>query len=108
MRSTRTPPPSSRRPRRPPRRRRAAGKVISAESGKLTVKVGGEDTTFTVPETAKVTIDGKEGKVDDIKPDSDVTVTSKGDDGDQASRPRVRPRRRRPRRPPRRPRRRAR
>ena len=54
----------------PAKETRAVGKVISAEGGKLTVKVGGEGMTFTVPETAKVTIDGKEGKVGDIKPDS--------------------------------------
>ena len=64
----------------PAKETRAVGKVISAEGGKLTVKVGGEGMTFTVPETAKVTVDGKEGKVGDIKPDSDVTVTSKGDE----------------------------
>ena len=64
----------------PAKETKAAGKVIAAEKGKLTVSVGGEDRNFAVPETAKVTIDGKDAKVGDIKPDSDVTVTSKGDE----------------------------
>ncbi len=58
---------------------KAAGKVVSAAKGKLTVNVGGEDRSFTVPETAMVTIDGKEGGLETIKKDSSVTVTSKGD-----------------------------
>ncbi len=64
----------------PAKETRAAGRVIRAEGGKLTVSVGGENHDFAVPDTAKVTIDGKDAKVVDIKPDSDVTVTSKGDE----------------------------
>jgi len=63
----------------PAKETRAAGKVISADKGKLTVSVGGEGMTFTVPETAKVTIDGKEGSLESVKKDSSVTVVSKGD-----------------------------
>jgi hemoglobin len=59
----------------------AAGKVTKVEKDKLTLKDDeGKEKSFTVPETAKLTINGKDGKLVDVKTDSSVTVTSKGDE----------------------------
>jgi len=56
------------------------GKVISAEKGKLSVmSAEGKERTYAVPEDAKIFIDDKGGKLADVKPDSAVTVTSKGE-----------------------------
>ncbi|HBI42469.1 MAG TPA: hypothetical protein DDY78_06370 [Planctomycetales bacterium] len=64
----------------PPVKETMTGKVISAEKGKLSVmSAQGKERTYAVPEDAKIFIDDKEGKLADVKPDSAVTVTSKGD-----------------------------
>jgi truncated hemoglobin YjbI len=58
----------------------AKGKVISAEKDKLSlIDPEGKEKTYTVPVTAKVLIDDKEGKLADVKADSAVTVTSLGE-----------------------------
>jgi Cu/Ag efflux protein CusF len=59
------------------------GKVVKAEPGKLTMtdKDGKAQHTHTVPADAKVTCDGKECKVEELKAGSEVKVTTeqKGD-----------------------------
>ncbi|MBP3955524.1 hypothetical protein J8F10_09550 [Gemmata sp. G18] len=54
------------------------GKVVKAEAGKLTMtdKEGKKEHTHVIPATAKVTCDGKECKVEDLKPGSTVKVTT--------------------------------
>lgn len=54
------------------------GKVVKAEAGKLTMtdKDGKNEHTHKVPASAKVTCDGKECKVEDLKPGSTVKVTT--------------------------------
>lgn len=54
------------------------GKVVKAEAGKLTMtdKDGKNEHTHTIPAGAKVTCDGKECKVEDLKPGSTVKVTT--------------------------------
>ena len=56
------------------------GKVVKFEEGKLTL-TGADDKemTVTVPASAKVTIDGKEGKLDGVSAESSVTITQVGD-----------------------------
>ncbi len=72
-------PPTPPTPPGPAKETTATGKAVSAGGSKLTLNVSGEDRHFTVPETAKVTIDDKDGTLDDVKKDSTVTVVSKGD-----------------------------
>lgn len=52
------------------------GKVVKAEGGKLTMtdKEGKNEHTHAVPATAKVTIDGKPAKLEDLKAGSMVKV----------------------------------
>jgi hemoglobin len=65
----------------PPAEKTFTGKVIRADKDGLLLRDdAGKDKPFPVPDTAKVTIDGKDGKLDDIKKDSTATVTSKGDE----------------------------
>jgi hypothetical protein len=54
------------------------GKVVKAEAGKLTMtdKDGKKEHTHTVPATAKVTCDGKDCKLADLKPGCSVKVTT--------------------------------
>jgi Cu/Ag efflux protein CusF len=54
------------------------GKVVKAEAGKLTMtdKDGKNEHTHTVPAAAKVTCDGKDCKVEDLKPGNSVRVTT--------------------------------
>lgn len=54
------------------------GKVVKAEAGKLTMtdKDGKNEHTHTIPAGAKVTCDGKECKVEELKPGSRVKVTT--------------------------------
>jgi hypothetical protein len=61
------------------------GKVVKAADGKLTV-TGKDDKehTLTVAEDAKITCDGKECKLADLKKDIKVTLTTKKD-GDKIS-----------------------
>jgi hypothetical protein len=50
------------------------GKFVSYKDGKLTISADGKDKEFAVKDV-KPTIDGKDGKWDDIKKDAKVTVT---------------------------------
>lgn len=60
------------------------GKVIKAGEGKLTVTTSeGKPHTFLVPATARIRCDGKECRLEDLKPGCSVKVTMKGD-GDRA------------------------
>jgi hypothetical protein len=60
------------------------GKVVKAGEGKLTVTTANTRTqTFLVPATARILCDGKECRLEDLKPGSTVKVTMKGD-GDRA------------------------
>ena len=56
-----------------------SGKVVLSEKGKLTATVDGKDKTYAIPDGAAVQIDGKDARVEDIKKDSDVTLTLKGE-----------------------------
>ena len=57
---------------------KTSGKVLKVTGNKISVlPATGEAKDFTVTEDAKVTVDGKDGKVEDIKKDSTVTVTDK-------------------------------
>jgi hypothetical protein len=68
-------------PVQPPERKTWTGKATKAEAGKLTLTdADGKETILTVPAAAHVTIDGKDGKLEDVHPDSAVTVTQVGDD----------------------------
>ncbi len=59
------------------------GKVVKAEAGKLTMtdKEGKKEHTHAVPADAKVSCDGKECKLEELKAGSTVKVTTekKGD-----------------------------
>ncbi len=62
-----SPPPSS--------KMTTAGRATKSEKNRLTIQDdAGKDVAFTVPADARVTIDGKAGAVEDIKPGSAVTV----------------------------------
>jgi len=54
------------------------GKVVKVEAGKLTMtdNAGKNQHTHMIPETAKITLDGKPAKLSDLKPGSAVTVTT--------------------------------
>ncbi len=56
------------------------GKIVNGEKGKLIILVDGQSRTFTVPDTAKVIINDKEGKLEelDFKRAGTAAVTSKG------------------------------
>jgi hypothetical protein len=58
------------------------GKVVSTAGGKLvmTDKDGKVETTHTVAADAKITIDGKAGKLEDLKKGTFVRVTTAKDD----------------------------
>jgi Cu/Ag efflux protein CusF len=53
------------------------GKVVKVEAGKLTMtdKDGKNEHSHVVPADAKVIIDGKAAKVQDLKPGQEVKVT---------------------------------
>ncbi len=53
------------------------GKIVKAGDGKLTMvdKEGKNEHTHAVPVSAKVTCDGKDCKLDDLKKDTKVKVT---------------------------------
>ena len=59
------------------------GKVVKVEAGKLTMtdKDGKNEHTHAVPADAKITFDGKEAKLEELKAGSKVKVTTekKGD-----------------------------
>lgn len=54
------------------------GKVVKAEAGKLTMtdKDGKNEHAHAVPADAKVSCDGKDCKVEDLKPGTKVKVTT--------------------------------
>ena len=54
------------------------GKVVKVEVGKLTMtdKEGKNQHTHAVPATAKITLDGKEAKLEDLKAGAKVKVTT--------------------------------
>ena len=56
-----------------------AGQFLGAENGQLTATVDSQAKTFTVPNTAEVTIDGKTGRLEDVKKDSELTITARAD-----------------------------
>lgn len=58
------------------------GKVVKAEAGKLTMtdKEGKKEHTHAVPADAKVTVDGKEAKLEDLKAGTAVKVTTESKD----------------------------
>jgi len=58
------------------------GKVVKAGDGKLTMtdKDGKNEHTHAVPANARITCDGKECKLEDLKPGFFVKVTTKGDE----------------------------
>jgi truncated hemoglobin YjbI len=60
---------------------KTAGKVVNGEKDKLIVLVDGKSRTFTVPDTAKVIINGKDGKLEDLyfERGATVVIASKGD-----------------------------
>jgi hypothetical protein len=61
----------------------AEGTLVSADAAKmeLTAKVKDKDTMFTADKDTKITVDGKDGKFEDLKKDLKVkvTTTKKGD-----------------------------
>jgi hypothetical protein len=54
------------------------GKIVKAGDGKLTMtlKDGKKEHTHEVAKTAKITLDGKKAKLDDLKDGMPVTVTT--------------------------------
>jgi hypothetical protein len=54
------------------------GKVVKTEPGKLTMidKEGKNQRTHAIPADAKVTFEGKECKIEDLKPGTPVKVTT--------------------------------
>lgn len=56
------------------------GKVVSVAGGKLVMSVDGKEHTHNVAADAKITCDGKNCKLDDLKPGQRIRVwTAKGD-----------------------------
>ena len=56
------------------------GAVVSAGSGKLTIKdTNNTEHSYSVDNTVKVTIEGKNGKLEDLKKGMKVTVGLDGD-----------------------------
>jgi hypothetical protein len=56
------------------------GTVVSAGSEKLTIKdKDSKEHTYTVDSSAKVMVDGKMAKLEDLKKNAEVTVTLDGD-----------------------------
>ena len=61
------------------------GTVVSVKENKLTMtEKGGKEHSHDVPATAKVTIDGREGKLADLKPGTFIRVTTA--EGDRITR----------------------
>ena len=56
-----------------------AGKVIRVDKDRLTVSVDGKEKTVSIPATARVVIDFKDGKLTDVHPDCTVIFTAKDD-----------------------------
>ncbi len=53
------------------------GTVISAGAGKIVVKeTGGKEQSFTVDEMAKITVNGKPGRLEDFQESMPVQVTT--------------------------------
>jgi uncharacterized protein (TIGR03000 family) len=64
------------------------GKIISATTDQLTMgdKEGKNNHAHTITPDTKVTLDGKDSKLEDLKPGMEVRVTPKEGDKDKASR----------------------
>jgi hypothetical protein len=60
------------------------GKVVSVTGNKLIMSVNGKEHTHTVPNDAKITVDGKIGKLDDLKPGMRIRVSTPKDDATKA------------------------
>jgi hypothetical protein len=60
------------------------GKVVSVAAGKLVMSVDGKEHTHTVAADAKVTCDGKNCKLNDLKPGQRVRVWTAKDDAKAA------------------------
>lgn len=60
------------------------GKVVSTAVGKLVMSVDGKEHTHTVPADAKVTCDGKNCRLDDLKPGQRIRVWTAKDDAKTA------------------------
>ena len=56
-----------------------SGAFVGAEGDRLTAAVDGQRRIFTLSDTAKVTIDGKEGKLEGVKKDSALTIIARGE-----------------------------
>ncbi len=56
-----------------------SGKATKVEKNKITLQDDGKETIFAVPDDATVVIDGAQDKLENVKPDSLVTIV-KGDD----------------------------
>jgi hypothetical protein len=55
------------------------GKISKVDGAKVTVKpTSGDEKTFTIPDSAKVMVDDKEGKPSDIKEGQNATITEDG------------------------------
>ncbi len=51
------------------------GKLVSAKDHKITMETKGKEHSHEVPATAKITCDGKECKLSDLKPGVTIRVT---------------------------------
>jgi len=52
------------------------GKVVKVEAGKLTMTdKAGKEHSHTISKDVKITVDGKEAKLEDLKPGQQITVT---------------------------------
>ena len=56
------------------------GKVVSVAAGKLVMAVDGKEHTHNVSVDAKITCDGKNCKLDDLKPGQRIRVWTQKDD----------------------------
>ena len=64
----------------PPAETTVSGKATKIAKDGVTLQgADGKETAFTIPADAKVLIDGKEGKLENVRPGSTIAVTRKGD-----------------------------
>ena len=55
------------------------GVVVSAAAGKLVMTTDGKEHSHAIGATTKITIDGKPGKLTDLKKGDKISVTMDGD-----------------------------